>query len=310
MKLSHLNVLVCCMFLSSAMFGQGRLIGLVTDSLTNNELIGANVYLEGTALGTSTDSDGAYRIDGIPAGSYRLVVSYLGYQEKFKSIQVVDDETQTVNILLIYDVVQGKEVTITAQAEGQVAAINQQINSKTIMNVVSEEKIQELPDANAAEAVGRLPGVAIERSGGEANKVVLRGLDPVFTTITIDGVRVPTTGVDARDVDLSTISQGSLAGIELHKAITSDMDGDGIAGSINFVTRKAPAKRTLKLDARGAYNGIEESCGQYVTSLKYSDRFMNDKVGVQLSGNLEQRIRSDEEYDPSYNFNAGDLPGW
>lgn len=305
MKLSHLNVLFCCMFLTSAMFGQGRLIGLVTDSLTNNELIGANVYLEGTALGTSTDSDGAYRIDGIPAGSYRLVVSYLGYQEKSKSIQVVDDETQTVNIPLIYDVVQGKEVTITAQAEGQVAAINQQINSKTIMNVVSEEKIQELPDANAAEAVGRLPGVAIERSGGEANKVVLRGLDPVFTTITIDGVRVPTTGVDERDVDLSTISQGSLAGIELHKAITSDMDGDGIAGSINFVTRKAPAKRTLKLDARGAYNGIEESYGQYVTSLKYSDRFMNDKVGVQLSGNLEQRIRSDEEYDPSYNFNAG-----
>ena len=118
--------------------------------------------------------------------------------------------------------------------------MNQQINSNTIVNVVSEEKIQELPDANAGESIGHLPGVSISRSGGEANKIVLRGLDERYSTITIDGLRIASTEADDRGIDLSTISQGSLAGIELYKAITPDKDGDAIAGSVNLVTRKAP----------------------------------------------------------------------
>ena len=55
-------------------------------------------------------------------------------------------------------------------------AINQQLSSTTIKNIVSKNEIQELPEANAAEAVGRLPGVSLERSGGEGNKVVIRGM--------------------------------------------------------------------------------------------------------------------------------------
>ncbi|MCB0275381.1 MAG: TonB-dependent receptor [Calditrichaeota bacterium] len=297
-----LKTLLLVLTLSLAVFAQGGISGIVSDSTTGDGLVAANVYLDGTSYGASADIDGAFFIVGVPAGTYTLRVSYLGYRDKSLPITVNAGETTRINVPLRFNLIEGEEVTITAQAEGQVAAINQQVNAKTIVNVISEEKIQELPDANAAEAVGRLPGVALERSGGEANKVVLRGLDPVFTSITIDGVRMPTTGVDRRDVDLSTIAQGSLAGIELHKAITADMDADAIAGSINFVTRKAPAERSLKIDARGAYNDIESSFGQYVNSIKFSDRFFDDNVGLQLSGNVEQRIRSTEEYDPDYSY--------
>ena len=80
------------------------------------------------------------------------------------------------------DIVESETVIVSAQAAGQVAAINQQLSSNTIVNVISEEKIQELPDANAAEAIGRLPGVSIQRSGGEANKITLRGLSDKYTS--------------------------------------------------------------------------------------------------------------------------------
>ena len=66
----------------------------------------------------------------------------------------------------------------------------------------------------------------------------MRGLSDKYSTITIDGARISPTDADARGVDLSTISQGSLAGIELYKALTADMDADAIAGSVNFVTKK------------------------------------------------------------------------
>ena len=137
----------------------------------------------------------------------------------------------------------------------------------------------------------------------------MRGLSSRYTAISVDGVRIANTGgsniasnggtntrggnvdfadrnTDPREVDLSTISQRSLAGIELYKALTPDQDGDAIAGALNFVTRKAPSTRFIRFDARGSYNGIEQSYDQYDFSLRYGGRFLQKKLGVQISGNL------------------------
>jgi TonB-dependent receptor len=333
MKRTIFTLFVLMLLISSGL-SQGLMVGVVTDSLTKEPLIGANIYLEGTALGTSTDMDGAYRIEAVPYGSYTLVFSYLGYRTKKMAITVDSKKRTKINAGLIYDVIEGEEVVITAQADGQAEAINKQITANSIINVVSEERIQELPDANAAEAVGRLPGVALQRSGGEANKVVMRGLSSRYTAISVDGVRIANTGGsninsnggttttganvsladrnnDSRDVDLSTISQRSLAGIELYKALTSDQDGDAIAGALNFVTRKAPSTRLIRFDARGSYNSIEQRYDQYDFSLRYGERFWQRKLGVQISGNLERRIRSEENYFVNYDFeNTSSATTW
>ncbi len=277
------------------LFAQGLIRGTVVDSTTHDPLVGANVHLVGTAFGGVTDLEGAYKVTNIPVGSYRLRVSYVGYKSRERDVTIHEGETITFNANLPADVIEGSEVVVTGQARGQVAAINQQLTSKTIVNVISEEKIQELPDANAAEAIGRLPGVSLIRSGGEANKVILRGMSDKFTTFTIDGVRIPPTDPDSRGVDLSTFSQGTLAGVELFKAITSDMDGDAIAGSINLVTRKAPSERVFRVDAKGAYSHLTNNSGQYDFNGKYGERFFNDVLGVQVTGNLERRDRSNEQ---------------
>ena len=279
---------------------QGRIKGHITDSTSHNSLSYSNVFVVGTALGTATNLEGEYLIPGVPAGKYTLRISYVGYRTKEFEIEVSNNKTTLLDVPLAPKVVEGEEVIITGQALGQVAAINQQLNSNTIVNVVSEEKIQELPDANAAESIGRLPGVSVSRSGGEANKIVLRGLDEKFSAITIDGMRIASTDSNNRGIDLSTISQGSLAGIELYKALTPDRDGDAIAGSVNLVTRKAPVNRLLRLDTKGGYNKLETSFGQYDFNLRYGERFFDNILGVQFNGNLERRIRSNESTNLDY----------
>jgi hypothetical protein len=62
--------------------------------------------------------------------------------------------------------------------EGQAAAINQQINAQGISNVVSGERLQELPDVNVAEAIGRLPGLMVERNRGRRPKDNYQGTCP------------------------------------------------------------------------------------------------------------------------------------
>ena len=283
-------------------YGQGTLRGSVTDSLSRDPLFGANVYLVGTALGTAVDIEGHYTVSGIPLGHYKLRISYLGYKSKEFSIDIDSSRVKLLDIQLAPAAILGQEVVVSAQAEGQAAAINRQLSSNTIVNVVSEQKILELPDANAAESIGRLPGVSLLRSGGEANQVVMRGLGPQFSTVTIDGVRMASTDQNDQGIDLSTIAQGSLAGIELFKAITADKDADAIAGTINLVTKKAPSRRMIRFESFGSYNNLDRSAGQYNFQGRYGERFFNDVLGVQADGNLEKAIRSSESTNYNYDL--------
>jgi TonB-dependent receptor len=300
------SIVPLLLVLSAPLFGQNTLQGVVTDTLSVRPLVGANVFLVGTSLGDATDLEGMYRIEQVPSGRYTLKVSYLGYKSKSMEIAVEAGKMAIVNARLLPDAIRGEAVVVRGQAVGQAAAINQQITSNTIVNVISEEKIKELPDANAAEAVGRLPGVSILRSGGEANKVILRGLEDKFTTVTIDGIKIPATDATSRGVDLSILSQSTLSGIELYKAATPDKDGDALAGSINLVTKKAPETRKLRVDLKGNYNRMMKSADQYDGSFHFGERFFNKVLGVQLTGNLEKKIRSNERINVDYNQSLSD----
>lgn len=283
----------------SILFASGVVKGVVVDSLTHEALVGAHVAIQGTALGSATDIMGNYAIRSVPSGRYTVRCSYVGYKMKERVITVDEGGTAVANFNLPASVVEGAEIVVTGQAVGQAAAINQQISSDKIVNVVSEQKIKELPDANAAEALGRLPGVSIVRVGGEAQKIILRGLDENLTTITLDGVQLSATDADSRGVDLSTIAQGALSGIVLTKAITSDMDGAAIAGNVNFVTKTAPANRLLSVTAQGSYGAMDNTCRQFNLYGTYGERFFENMLGVQVFGNMEQRNRSSENYSVS-----------
>ncbi|REL33482.1 TonB-dependent receptor [Rhodohalobacter sp. SW132] len=284
----------------SYLFAQGTLRGVITDQADGQTLVGATVIIIGTSTGTATNLEGRYQLRRIPAGEVQLRFSYIGYESKTLDVTIPEEGTVTLDVELRAASVEGEEVTITSQALGQIVAINQQRASNTIVNIVSEEKIRELPDANAAESIGRLSGVSLGRSGGEANKVILRGLSDKYLNVTVDGVKLPATDALGRGVDLSSISQNSLAGIELHKAVTPDKDADAIAGSINLVTRKAPEESEFRLTAKGGYNNILESFGQYDFDLKYGGRFFDNFLGIQINGNLESKIRNNERINIGY----------
>ncbi len=146
-----------------ALAANGIIQGVVRDSQTGDALPGANVTVVKTSLGGSTDVDGRYTIRDITPGSYTLRATYVGYKEKEVTVQVKDGQTLKQDFKLVAVGVEGEEVVVTAQAAGQKAAINQQISSMPIVNIVSRARIQELPDANAAESVSRLPGCLLDQ---------------------------------------------------------------------------------------------------------------------------------------------------
>jgi TonB-dependent receptor len=288
--------------ISSALFAQTMVSGIVSDANNGSSLPAAQVYVDGTTIGTISDLNGEYRLPLSP-GSYSIAVSFMGYELQKQEVTLLEAQNTKLDFKLSPQSIMGMEVVVSAMMRGQRSAINSQLNAAGIVNSVSEEQIQELPDANAGEAIGRLPGVSLKRSGGEAEKIVLRGLGDNYSMIQLDGVAIPSTDEGGRGVDLSLFSINSLAGIEVTKALTSDMDADAIAGAVNLVTKKASREPELRIDLGTAYNNLEKSVGQYNAGLRYGRRLLNEKMGVQFSANTERKIRSSEEYSQDWDVN-------
>ncbi|HQU70641.1 MAG TPA: TonB-dependent receptor [Calditrichia bacterium] len=288
----------------------GKITGLIRDSQNQNPLVGANAYIEGTAYGAATDLDGVFIILNVPVGDYQLSIEYLGYEKQVLPVTVNEGQTTRLEVPLTFKTIEGEVVNVTAQAEGQISAINQQLASNTIANVVSEARIEELPDVNAAESVGRLPGVAINRTGGEATTISIRGLAPKYNTVTVNGVRVPATGADDRSVDLSLISSNMLNGIEVKKAITPDMDADALGGVVDLKLKEAPSGLKVEGTAQGGYNQLQDYYKNYNFNARISNRFYDDKLGVIASFNTDEYNRSADKFSGEYRTkNASDGSG-
>lgn len=286
----------------------GSVEGYVRDAQTGDPLPSATVSIVGTSLGAATDIGGKYSIRNVPAGSYMLRASYIGYRSLTMPIEVMQGGNVRKDMKLEPVGVEGEVFLVTAQARGQKEAINEQIASQQIISVVSSDRIQELPDANAAEAVGRLPGVSILRDGGEGAQVVIRGLAPKYNAVLIDGVRMASSNGEDRSTDLSMISSDMLNGIEVARTVTADQDADVLGGSVNFKLREATAVEgegafKLNLLAQGSYTGLPNAYNKfrnykYVASIE--NRFFDNAFGVFLQASTERRNLSDNELGATY----------
>ena len=308
MKIQKSKIYYSILFFMSIAFSQsGSITGYIIDSGKKEPLIGANIYVMGTSLGTASNDEGRYTIVNVAPGDYTLKISYIGYESKEFAITVAANERITQDFELDYATIEGKTVEVTAQARGQMDAINKQLKAKSIKNIVSSDRIQELPDANAAEAVARVPGVSIRREGGEGNKVVIRGLSPKYNKITVNGTNLASTDADDRSTDLSMISQYMLEGIEVTKAGTPDQEGDVLGGTVNFKLKKAKPGLHGNFVVQGMQNGLSGTSDDYKLVFDISRRFFNNKVGLLYQNDLEKRNRGSHQLNANYTNTPADL---
>ncbi len=297
----HPIILLALFFSTSLAHAQSVSIsGVVRDAQDGGTLIGANVILVGTSLGAATNESGRYIIPNVKAGTYIIRAGYIGYSPVSDTLIVSGEADIEKDFTLSYTTLEGEEILVTAQARGQMDAINRQLAEKSLVNIVSSDRIEELPDANAAESVARIPGITVQREGGEGNKVVVRGLSPKYNAISVNGVRLAATDSSDRSTDLSMVSQYMLAGIEVTKAGTPDQDADVLGGTVNFKLKKAEPEFNVNALAQGMYNDLRQSYKDYKLVLNVSNRFFNDRLGALGLIDLENRNRSSQEVSASY----------
>ncbi len=200
------------------------------------------------------------------------------------------------------------EVVITGRpiAESQAAALQIQKNSPSLVSVIASDAVGRLPDQNIAFAVGRLPGVAVERDQGQARYVNLRGAKRNWTTVSFDGLTI--ISPEGRDSRFDNIPSALASQIFVSKAVTPDMPGETIAGNIDIRTRSAFDRSGLFVAGKVALGYVELGGGEESdVSLIFSDRFLDDRLGLLIQGSHYHRnmVTDNWETDPYQTAGAG-----
>lgn len=293
-----LIILLVVMLSASVLLAQssGRITGKVVDAKSGAFLPGANVLVQGTQLGAASDRQGRYTIMNVPAGAQTLVVSYLGYEKYSAEVTVPAGAEVKRDIALQVSYIEGGEIVVNGLRAGQIKALSQQRTASKIENVVDAEQMQRFPDVNSAEVLQRVSGIAVERDQGEGRYVLVRGMSAQLSSVTINGEKIPSPQGDVRYVALDAIAADQLAGIEVTKAITPDMDANAIGGSVNLRTKSAldyPG-RVFSLTAGSGYDNLR---GKPILQggVTYGSHFGEaQNIGLMVSASFQRSQRGSD----------------
>lgn len=247
------NILLFLILLTSStfLFGQTRTItGTVTDGMTGDPLIYANVSIENTTIGTETDLDGAFELSGVSDTS-TLVISYLGYTTK--KVKVGDSEN--IEIQLVSDAQVLEDVVVIGYGS------ESRRNVTGAVSKIDGDFIGKLDPPNAAQALqGTAAGVNISQQGGapgSESNIRIRG-------ISTNGNNSPLIILDGFQYEggLNSINPQDIESITVLKDAQAAIYGTIASNGVILVTTKSGSRNTKAKFDYQAYYGTQETSRQ------------------------------------------------
>lgn len=187
MQFKSFKIFSFLIFITSAVFGQtGTIRGFVYEKETGEPVIFTNVYFQGTAIGSSTDVNGFFQILKVPAGTYQLTVSYLGYDTLKKEITIKGGDVINEKLFLQKSSVKLSVVDISAERE------EAQTEVKTSVIKITPREMKYVPsvggEPDLAQVLQVHPGVIF--TGDQGGQLYIRGGSPVQNKVLLDGMIV------------------------------------------------------------------------------------------------------------------------
>jgi TonB-dependent receptor len=300
-KLCLSSVLLICFLtatLGSSQSGKGVIDGVVKDP-AGAVLPGAKIEMKPQLRPITTNGQGEFTVTDVPAGTYSVTVTYVGFAPYTGSLTVAPGQATHLDAKLQV-ASSSDEVEVTAdRPRGEAEAINRTLAAENILQVLPADVITSLPNANIADALGRMASVSVERDEGEAKYVQIRGTEPRLNNTMVDGVTIPSPESGVRQIKLDTIASDLVDSVEINKTLQANIDADGIGGSVNLVTKTASDTPMIALYGVGGYTPIDDGrkVGQMGGTI--GRRFgANKKLGALLGGTYDYNGRGIDDTEP------------
>ncbi|MBL9215940.1 MAG: TonB-dependent receptor [Opitutaceae bacterium] len=188
-----------------------------------------------------------------------------------------------------------EKLVVEGSLLGQAKALKGTKEAVNLVNIISSDKMGTFPDLNAAEALGRLPGVSVILEAGEGRFVSIRGARPQYNGTLVNGFTLPSADAETRRNDLVTISNALIETIVVTKAAMPDIPSDGIGGVANILMRNPLDLQARMITASGFVGVNELGALQDRESFTYGD-FIGKEQRFAYTISLNRR-ESDSYYD-------------
>ena len=284
---------------SLSAIAQSSISGQAVDE-ANIALPGAVVTLDGSRS-TTTDLNGRFSFTGVSADKHVVKLVYASYVTVEAAVNTSNGNQFVVLKTKPGTTELGEIQVVGSLLQGQAKALNRQKSNINSSNVVSSDQVGRFPDDNIGDAAKRIPGITMQNDQGEARNIIIRGLAPQLNSVTINGERIPSAEGDNRTVQMDLIAADMIQTIEVSKALTPDMDADAIGGSVNLVTRAAPAGQRIVVTGGTLYNALTQA----VTpngSFTYGNRFAKEKLGLVFSASSKDHVFGSDNAEFEWDF--------
>ena len=256
MKIISFLLLFCLLALSqSKLLGQNtRVFGKVLEANTGFELMGATLYIEGSnSQATISDLEGAYELDKLAYGEYRLICEYIGFETQSLAFSLsaeqprarLDFSLQEAGVNLQEALAEAKIYQNT-----ETALLTRQRQAAIVMDGISASQMSKTGDNDAASAMQRITGVTVE--GGKY--VYVRGLSDRYSKTTLNGAEIPGLDPNRNTVQMDLFPTSLLDNIMVYKTFSPDLYGDFSGGYVDVQTKDFPEQFTLQASASMGYN--------------------------------------------------------
>ena len=221
------------MLFSLSIFAQSTISGKITDAETREDLIGANIIIAGTSIGTTTDFDGNYSLTSDRPLPWTVEISYTGYSNQ--ELQITSAGTQ--NIEMSSGINFNQEVVISASRKQEKA-----VDAPASISVLSQEKLSVVADGgNVVNGLKNTVGVSIVDQGIDRSAIQLRG----SAIVNQNRVQVfrdyrPMTEISSLNFEsqLTPISSLDIKQVEVLRGPAGALYGPGVdAGVVHFITK-------------------------------------------------------------------------
>lgn len=228
----------------------GAIRGRVFNTASGEFVRNAEIRVDDTQIVAYSEDGGTFRIGGVPAGDATLVVRYTGLAEARTTARVAAGETTAVDIAMSAvsysgadaDAVDLDSVRVTASRSGEAIAIMERRAAMNAKHVVPADTYGALTMGDVGEFMKSMPGISLDYTEVDATQVRIGGLDPKYSTFTMDGARMATATSNNNAGRQNSFEQMSITGIEsieLNHTLTASMDADSPAGNINLRSKYA-----------------------------------------------------------------------
>lgn len=253
-RLVRFSIFILLAHISSSVLAQnGTLRGTVIDDEFGDVMIGANVVVEGAAAGGITDLDGKFDIS-VPAGTYKVRVSYVSYASTIVSDVIVKkgEVTSMGTIRLKEDNQQLGEVVVAAKVvrNTETAILTVKRKAPNLIDGISAATFEKIGDGDAAGAMSRVTGVSVE--GGKY--IFVRGLGDRYTKTTLNGVDIPGLDPDRNTIQMDLFPTNIIDNIVVAKSFTADLSADFTGGAVDIATKDFPDEKVSGFSLGLDYN--------------------------------------------------------